>query len=695
MRRFEWARRWTPDLERTTRVVVLGSVGAAIGLTAYVGSVWHAELPAVFAATFAGAFLLGALLPRGGVAVLLGVAGVVPALVLTGVGSYRPEYRTIWAIALFGAMLPRTVTRPWSLPPRWRLPLAGWALAVAVTWPLVVARETDFNAAQLTSYALSTSALGLRTPAAVLSILESAITLLVSLVWFDWLFAMFAGADPRVFRRSIVAPLLASCGVASAVAACQAFVDVSFLNPDFGHLRRTAGTMVDANAYGMMAALSIGATLAWLASSDRNRGESPVASATTIAAATFLVLLMWTGLWASGSRTSLMAGITILAFALHSWLSSRRVAGARGVRRLATAGAAGALIAAGFFISLRGLPGVLGAAQRLWWVVPGASGLSGWQWIQFMWDRDGYGAAALRMLGRSPLVGVGIGSFPILVPDYGRSRFGGPLAPDNAQNWMRHQLAELGILGSAGWLVWGLMCAAFLLRSRASRDRDAPTRIVRGTILALAAISLVGIPTQNLLVAVIGWTMMFWYALLMDECAEPGPIPRPPKPAVTSRGWLIAIAMVLIYMGGTWHAAATTLRVPMRARQFGWGYDYGFDVSTPDGHGGEYRWTRERGVAVVPALSRLVMVTVSADRDSIAAHPVRARVWHEDRLVIDAVLRDVSPVTAYVSIRHDPPWLMLTANVDPLGERSHAVPARGAGNRGRGLAVDWTFLPDR
>jgi hypothetical protein len=42
---------------------------------------------------------------------------------------------------------------------------------------------------------------------------------------------------------------------------------------------------------------------------------------------------------------------------------------------------------------------------------------------------------------------------------------------DNAQSWYRNQLAELGLLGSVGWLAWSVMLGIFAWRARAEDER--------------------------------------------------------------------------------------------------------------------------------------------------------------------------------------------------------------------------------
>src|SRR5262249_33126019 len=201
---------------------------------------------------------------------------------------------------------------------------------------------------------------------------------------------------------------------------------------------------------------------------------------------------------------------------------------------------------------------------------------------------------ASRMLRQTPLFGVGVGSFPILVSDYGVSRFGGPLLPDNAQNWMRHQLTELGVLGSIGWLTWACAFGWLLTTARPVRDRALPAAIIRGVLMAVAIVSLVGMPTQNATLAIMMWTFVFWYVAQISPAS-----PSSSHDPVSRRYWALGAVLVAIYVGGTWSLATGRLRVPMRARHFGWAYDYGFYFTGQNVRGGsEYRWAHGRAVAV-------------------------------------------------------------------------------------------------
>jgi hypothetical protein len=146
---------------------------------------------------------------------------------------------------------------------------------------------------------------------------------------------------------------------------------------------------------------------------------------------------------------------------------------------------------------------------------------------------------------------------------------------------------------------------------------------------------------------------------------------------------------LLVYAGGTLHAALTTLQVPMRARKAGWSYSYGFYPPERTRSDEDFRWTEQEAVAVVAAPKRVVKVTVWFARPDIAVNPVRARVWHERDLVIDTIFHDNRPVTTYVVIDRSPAWLMMRTKIDGVVLPSEA---ENPAARELGLAMQWTFL---
>ena len=100
------------------------------------------------------------------------------------------------------------------------------------------------------------------------------------------------------------------------------------------------------------------------------------------------------------------------------------------------------------------------------------------------------------MIWELPLTGVGVGSYHWLAPDYSRVAFNQELPFDNAQNWWRHQLAELGMLGALPVLAWSIIIAWQTLRG-ARRARGDHVATVRGLLLGLGLASLLGMPTQD------------------------------------------------------------------------------------------------------------------------------------------------------------------------------------------------------
>ena len=187
-------------------------------------------------------------------------------------------------------------------------------------------------------------------------------------------------------------------------------------------------------------------------------------------------------------------------------------------------------------------------------------------------------------------------------------------------------------------------------------------------------------PTQNAAVAIMFWTFVFWYysyrwPVAAEGSSGPGSVP--------AWQWMLMSALIVIFAAGTFYTSLTNLRVPMRARNGGWHYTYGYSPIEGTSSGDAYRWTGQHSVAVVPVAGRLVKIKVWTARRDIATHPVLARVWHEESLVIDTVLRDNHPVSTELRIDRDPQWLMVRTYFD------RTLPASPPD---LGLAVQWTFV---
>ncbi len=106
--------------------------------------------------------------------------------------------------------------------------------------------------------------------------------------------------------------------MASLVALYQGAVDLSFLNTaNWIAQRRATGTLLDANAYGMCAVLAGPMAFVAMRATRLKQG-------TTIA--TLILIVNVIGMWMSGSRTALLAGIAgMIAVGLASWSTSRKV----------------------------------------------------------------------------------------------------------------------------------------------------------------------------------------------------------------------------------------------------------------------------------------------------------------------------------------------------------------------------------
>jgi hypothetical protein len=272
-----------------------------------------------------------------------------------------------------------------------------------------------------------------------------------------------------------------------------------------------------------------------------------------------------------------------------------------------------------------------------------------------MWNRNRYGSAATAMIAKFPLFGVGVGSFQTLLPAF-TLLYGDPLQADNAQNWYRHQFAELGLVGSLPWIAWVIAFGWFVLRRRPSESDLVCVWTARGILLSFALISLVGMPAQDVIVTITFWTMAFWYVSLVGvPTGAPASIgaSEENKTGLNSRAWGIISAVLVIYAVGTASLAATSLRVPVRAQTAEWPYwpySYGFYDPESDGSGQQFRWTGRRAVTVLEAPTEWLRLTVSANHRDLDTKPVDVKVWRDRELVLRSRLSTTTPVTKYVHL---------------------------------------------
>jgi hypothetical protein len=622
-------------VDRLTKIVVLAWIGAAIVFQIWVQTPGFPHLPLLSAIVAVVSVAVGFFDPRF-VAGVLAISYSFPVLIRSYFGGapYAPN-EIVWITALVGVLLPSVVRTSWHIPVRWRGALVAAALVVVVTSPIVWLREMDLNPGLLRDRAGWSFGGGLWPSLPVTWSLYSSLTLVVGIVWFDWL----CSARDLDFRRYVVTPLAFGASVVTLVLIYQLFVDVGFLNDTvFGVNGRAGGTMYDANLSGTVAALWLGGLVVLALRSGRYAVPLTIVG----------VLANSLAVWASGSRTAFMVAFIVTISAAIGLLLKRGVPGKRSFSM--TAGVA-ALLVVFLVLAARGDPR-LGPLRRFSAMMPTSSSSPARDFMAEMWNRNGYGAGATAMLADYPFFGIGVGTFQSVVGDYV-----GGLPPDNAQNWIRHQVVEFGVIGSVGWMIWLVMFGIFVFRFRPADSMA--TWITRGMLIGFGVISFLGVPGQDVTVAITLWTIAFWYMSLVEPPAKPVPMPR----------WMsaAAVAVAIVCAVGTAELATTRLRVPERAMRHAWPYSYGF-ASTFQSVAGEdgYRRSRSHAVAVLDAPSRWLSVSVRADAGT-GDPPMDVRVWADGQTVLKAQLTPGGPLTAVVQLPDQSRRVLLEAAGRPLG----------------------------
>ncbi len=591
-------------MDRLTKLTLTAWTFAAIAFQTWMLRSSWTELPLLvfLALTIAG---VTCWLDRRAIAIVLMTTYVHPVLVLWGHGALSPDYDIIWIAGVFGAIVPDLIQTPWRMPLRWRRPLVCAGLVLAVALPLVLSRETDGHIPLLLG---STPPFWSAEPWFVARwSMHVALTLMVGLLLFESLFA----GDVDV-EQTIVPSLAGSALVMGSVAVYQRFIDAHFLNGTmFEALGRATGTMYDANVMGTAAALWLGGVSLWAARRPQSR----------LVVAVPAVIVLFIAVWASGSRTSLVAALIALA-GVGIYLSFRE--GRLVPARILSAVAIVAVLAGAGVVYGIAHRGGSNPMSRLGDLV--AANPTPVRLLSEIWNRNGYGTIATQLILESPWAGVGVGLFHGLSLDVS-GRLGRPIAPDNAQNWLRHQVAEFGVIGASGWIVWVVSFAAFLCWPK----RGEPSRIwiARGTLIAFGLISLVGMPGQDPMVALAFWVLAYWYCRLSANVASTVP---------TERWTWSSIAAVVALFAFTSTSAAGTLRPAERARRSHKGYGYGIGpVSNDAPHAGYRPIDRDVTVLDYPGLP---WMTISVRRDAASADPtpVEIRAWVDGHVVFKAQL---------------------------------------------------------
>jgi O-Antigen ligase len=601
----------------------LVALAIEINLAAYgVGPLLHISI-----AGFIVAFVVGDRLRSLVAPFILVSIYLMPALLMAWSGRDHTSHEVAWIAPLLGLVLSGSAAWTWNVPRPWLWPLIGWALIVSVSAPIVMFREVGFAPWIFNLARVSNTSFGVSPNESISWVAYVVIGHNAGLMWFDWLYRCYA-KDRPAFLREVAAPLAIGVSIACAVGLYQGFVNLTFLSGhSWPNMGRAAGTLMDANAFGMLAAMWGPAFLA-LAQALTGPGAF-IVSAGGLA-------LAFAGVYVSGSRTALVAlavGMIPVFYQAWCWWRSADNRSKPLVKRLLPLAVAVAAI--GFvFLVVRGSSTTSIVARGSLGFIPGVGDLPIQESLRQLTDRFGYGRAATLMIREHPWSGVGVGSFLTLVHDYAGS-FGLDIPPDNAQNWFRQQVAELGLLGSLGCFVWCLL----FIRALASGARDerfsASARVLRGSLVALGLVSLVGVAGQATPIVITFWTFAFWYLSVVER---PRAFDSHPRQIVWGPAWALIVAIVAIHAATTYAAARGDLLPQNRAQRFGWYYRYGLHDLEPSPDGGRGRiWTMKESLAVLPVEGRVLKFVCWIDHPD--TDPVTVKVWADSKLVLNTELR--------------------------------------------------------
>jgi hypothetical protein len=637
---------------RLTKVIVLGSTLLAFAAHAWLLASQHPWLWWVVA----GAFALSLAIARASLAFgLLGpllLAYTAPVVLMLSADTLDYNLIVVWLALLGGPIFAGSDWRRWHTPAWWTIALVAWAVILALTWPVIALREIDFSLIAVDTLNTPNGLFAPAPPIAAASVVLTALGQLVGLLWLDFLWARFGTGGLPQAERVVLVPMVLSVAIASAVALGQKWIDITWLSgPPWSDLGRAAGTMLDGNSFGTAAAIWAALTLAltW-------RIGWPTAAGAVVAA------LLAAGMWASGSRTALlvlMVGLGAHALAaLPGWRRPERRFGPVAIL---------ALVIVGLLIVGIRSPDLNSPLARLLEVLPsGTDELA--TTAHNLWERGGYASLAARMVADYPWTGIGVGSFPLLARDVGVVTLAISVLGDNAQNWWRHQIIELGLLGALPAVALSIGVLSMLVAGTPVATHRGAVTVLRGTVLGVGLASLVGMPTQHPALFLTFGTIVFWLGALLET----------PKRQVAPAAWWGVIGLALLVVAGQISDASSDLRVPHRALKYNFTYGYGFSEPEVDPVLGMIRHTRTHAVGVIEAEHAYFRVTLIVPQ-ATAAEPVQVRLWRTRSLILDQRVSSPEPIVRFIATPAGEDQLMIELNV------SRPAPD----GRGLTLAASW------
>jgi hypothetical protein len=494
------------------------------------------------------------------------------------------------------------------------------------------------------------------------------------ILWIDALCRWYRDAAER-FRREVLWALAIAAAAASVVAIYQGFVDLTFLNrPFWAYMLRAAGTLGDANKLAAVIGFwTVGAVVL------ARRLPRPWPVMVTGAA----LLIGVAAVWVSGSRTGLaavMVSVTIATIeSLRHWWKTRATSPIN-VRRVAIVGISTIVLAVGSIFALQNASTQTIVGRGTLNYVPffGEYSIAHSANV-LLWERFGYGPAAIQMVSEHPIDGIGVGTFHALVHDFGWMRGYTIPQPDNAQNWLRHHIAELGIIGSVPLLWWCTVLVRLMFSRTAGGDRLS-IGMLRGVLAGFGVASMFGMPAQSVAIVLTFWVFVFWFA------SEQG-LPPASGEATWSRPVRIAvIAILTLHTGATVVDAFGVLRPRERAQRFGWFYRYGLSEleDDPGGNPVGRRWTMKDSLAVIPVKGKVLKFVAWIDHPDSDVKPVHVRIWADSNLVYEGDMRR-SPLFLDIPGTPGKTHMVLQTSIDRLWRPSDAGNSRD--RRELGLSI--------
>jgi hypothetical protein len=250
-------------------------------------------------------------------------------------------------------------------------------------------------------------------------------------------------------------------------------------------------------------------------------------------------------------------------------------------------------------------------------------------------SRGEYGETAMAIIGDYPVVGIGLGSYQLLSADYWRQMADDALQFDTAQNWWRHQLTELGIIGALPLFLWSAIIVWRTLTARARAGREFETTVIRGLIVAIGLASFIHVPTQTPLVLLWFFLLVAWLPQLTTER----------RSTVLRLPWIVVTAFAIAYAAGQAVLARGSLAVSERAVRFERSYATGLHRPEPLETGGEFTWTRRHATFVWPARTRWLVVRMWAHHPDIGSNPVRLTLTTPCMTLLDEPLTSGAPIS--------------------------------------------------